>query len=246
MSQEQQKNTYADSNSMAAGDTQMKTMNSIVPGSKKTKTISIYNPFTEKMSRVAPYSAKAKKIYRYYIKELGYDPAWIVPGDLKFHDASSRFTRLKKSELPQNITSDSSYKGYFATHTLNNLDKVPGYAGFQLLQEFRSQLSAALQKHGGLKVYATARCLMHKTLEGEVIAENEDFYISTRITQITSATSLNDGLSSMVSAMEQRVPEQDALHLPHPMNAHHLHAVPKRKRVTDCRISLTLREIVPG
>ena len=92
MSQEQQKNTYADSNSMAAGDTQMKTMNSIVPGSKKTKTISIYNPFTEKMSRVAPYSAKAKKIYRYYIKELGYDPAWIVPGDLKFHNASSRFT----------------------------------------------------------------------------------------------------------------------------------------------------------
>ena len=70
MSQEQQKNTYADSNSMAAGDTQMKMMSSIVPGSKKTKTISIYNPFTEKMSRVAPYSAKAKKIYRYYIKEL--------------------------------------------------------------------------------------------------------------------------------------------------------------------------------
>ena len=52
---------------------------------------------------------------------------------------------------------------------------------------------------------------MHKTLEGEVIAENEDFYISTRITQITSAASLNDGLSSMVSAMEQRVPEQAAL-----------------------------------
>jgi hypothetical protein len=122
---------------MATGDTQMKMMSSIVPGSKKTKTISIYNPFTEKMSRVAPYSAKAKKIYRYYIKELGYDPAWIVPGDLKFHNASSRFTRLKKSELPQNITSDSSYKGYFATHTLNNLDKVPGYAGFELLQQFR-------------------------------------------------------------------------------------------------------------
>ena len=64
---------------MAAGDTNISTsakkmMSSIVPGSKKTKTISIYNPFTEKMSRVAPYSAKAKKIYRYYIKELGYDP----------------------------------------------------------------------------------------------------------------------------------------------------------------------------
>ena len=55
MSQEQQKNTYATTNTMATGDTQMKMMSSIVPGSKKTKTISIYNPFTEKMSRVAPY-----------------------------------------------------------------------------------------------------------------------------------------------------------------------------------------------
>ena len=55
MSQEQQKNTYANSNTMTAGDTKIKTsakqmMSSIVPGSKKTKTISIYNPFTEKMS----------------------------------------------------------------------------------------------------------------------------------------------------------------------------------------------------
>ena len=35
------------------------------------------------------------------------------------------------------------------------------------------------------------------------------------------------------------------LHLPHPMNAEYLHAVPKRKKVTDCRISLTFREIIP-
>ena len=56
MSQEQQKNTYATTNTMAAGDTNVsakKMMSSIVPGSKKTKTISIYNPFTEKMSRCA-------------------------------------------------------------------------------------------------------------------------------------------------------------------------------------------------
>ena len=63
MSQEQQKNTYANSNTMAAVDTNINTsakkmMSSIVPGSKKTKTISIYNPITEKMSMVAPNSAK--------------------------------------------------------------------------------------------------------------------------------------------------------------------------------------------
>jgi hypothetical protein len=33
------------------------------------------------------------------------------------------------------------------------------------------------------------------------------------------------------------------LHLPFPMNHECLHGVPKRKRVTACRISLTFREI---
>ena len=34
------------------------------------------------------------------------------------------------------------------------------------------------------------------------------------------------------------------LHLPFPMNSECLHCVPKRKRVAECRISLTFREIV--
>ena len=34
------------------------------------------------------------------------------------------------------------------------------------------------------------------------------------------------------------------LYLPAPMNAENLHSVPKRKKVTGCRISLTFREIV--
>ena len=33
------------------------------------------------------------------------------------------------------------------------------------------------------------------------------------------------------------------LHMPSPMNQDHLHSVPKRKRIKDCRISLTYREI---
>ena len=35
-----------------------------------------------------------------------------------------------------------------------------------------------------------------------------------------------------------------ALHLPSPMNSEYLRAVPKRKRVKGCRISLTFRDIV--
>ena len=33
------------------------------------------------------------------------------------------------------------------------------------------------------------------------------------------------------------------LHMPYPTNQHYLHSVPKRKKVRDCRISLTFREI---
>ena len=35
------------------------------------------------------------------------------------------------------------------------------------------------------------------------------------------------------------------IYVPYPMNSTHLHAVPQRKRVKTCRISLTFREIVP-
>ena len=33
------------------------------------------------------------------------------------------------------------------------------------------------------------------------------------------------------------------IYMPHPMNDHFTHGIPKRKRVSDCRISLTFREI---
>ena len=43
------------------------------------------------------------------------------------------------------------------------------------------------------------------------------------------------------------VPHKDgcAIQMPSPMNQEYFHCVPKRKRVKDCRISLTYREIVP-
>jgi hypothetical protein len=61
------------------------------PCAKKNQRVSIFNPFTNKMARVSPYSAKAKKIYKYYIEELDYDPAWVAPKDLKFYEDSGRF-----------------------------------------------------------------------------------------------------------------------------------------------------------
>eukprot|EP01044_Picomonas_judraskeda_P033051 COSAG03_NODE_13059_length_518_cov_1.085919_2_plen_71_part_00 len=36
-----------------------------------------------------------------------------------------------------------------------------------------------------------------------------------------------------------------AIYMPHPMNDHFTHGIPERKRVDECRISLTFREIAP-
>ena len=56
---------------------------------KKTGRVSIFSPWKNRMVSVSPYSANAKKLYKYYIKELGYHPAWIVPADLKSYEDSA-------------------------------------------------------------------------------------------------------------------------------------------------------------
>ena len=58
---------------------------------KKTARVSIFSPWKNKMVSVSPYSANAKKLYKYYIQELGYDAAWIAPPDLRFYEESGRF-----------------------------------------------------------------------------------------------------------------------------------------------------------
>ena len=49
---------------------------------KKTDRVSIFSPWKNRMVSVSPYSANAKKLYRFYIEELGYDAAWIAPPNL--------------------------------------------------------------------------------------------------------------------------------------------------------------------
>jgi hypothetical protein len=160
------------------------------------------------MVSVKPYGTQAKKLYRYYIQELDYDPAWIAPKDLKFYEESGRFRRVKAAAEPE-MAMKQSYKGYLACHTLNNVAKVEGYKGFELLRKFKPLLEEALQKHKGLKVYPAARCVMQKTLAGEVIGEIDDFYVSSKITQITAPSQVDSALRTMIDDMTQRVPEQE-------------------------------------
>ena len=67
---------------------------------KKTGRVSIFSPWKNRMVSVNPYSANAKKLYKYYIEEMGYDAAWIAPPDLKFYEESRRFLRVKPKPAP--------------------------------------------------------------------------------------------------------------------------------------------------
>ena len=130
-----------------------KTMSAVKPCTKKkSERVSIFSPWANRMVSVKPYGTQAKKLYRYYIQELDYDPAWIAPKDLKFYEESGRFRRVKTAPEPE-MAMKQSYKGYLACHTLNNIAKVEGYKGFELLRKFKPLVEEALQKHKGLKVY---------------------------------------------------------------------------------------------
>lgn len=180
------------------------------PCSTATKggRIRIYNPTKDRMVSVEPYSATAKKLYKYYIQEEGYDPSWIAPPDLKYYEESGVFRRVKAPEEPK-VASRLSYKNYLSCHTIHNLNKVKGYKGFELLHKFKPQLTSALKEHGGLKVYPAARCHMDKTLEGKTIAEIDDFYITSGIVAVTDFSQIDQALKDMISGMMEKVPEKE-------------------------------------
>ena len=173
------------------------------PCCNSKKRVSIYNPWAQRLVKVAPYSAQAKKLYRFYIEELGFDAAWIAPPDLKFHEDSGRFTRSAE------VKSKTSFKSYLSCHTISNVGRVKGFAGFDMLRQFRPVIAAALAQHGAVKVNPAAKVVMVKTLEGEVIEEVEDFYISPPIVQILNEGELDSALKTMIGSLKERTTEAE-------------------------------------
>ena len=108
----------------------------------KKGRVSIYSPWAKRRVKVDPYGKAAKKLYRFYIVELGYDAAWITPSDLKFDEHSGRFTRQP------DISSKTSFKSYLSCHTISNVGLVKGFKGFDMVKQFRPTINAALQQHG--------------------------------------------------------------------------------------------------
>ena len=100
---------------------------------KKSNRVSIFSPWRNRMVSVQPDSATAKRLYRWYIQELGYDAGWIAPPNLKFHEASGRFTRVKPK-----VETRTAYKKSLSCHRIHNVQKVMGFEGFELLRSFRA------------------------------------------------------------------------------------------------------------
>ena len=171
------------------------------------KRVEIYDPSDGVKRKLEPYSANAKELYRFYIRELGFDETWIAPLDLDYQKSSGRFMKREKPKEKPMITERSAYKGYLRCFKLHNYQKVMGLAGFDLIQQFRPQLMKALEEHGALKVYPSAYCLFEKVLEGVAYQSDIEFPLSLAPVQVLNAAQLDGTLKQMVSAMKEKIPE---------------------------------------
>ena len=169
---------------------------------KKTNRVAIFSPWRKKMVSVEPYGATAKRLYRWYIQELDFDAAWVAPPNLKFHEASGRFTRVKPK-----VETRTAYKKYLSCHRIHNIQKVMGFEGFELLRSFRAQLQGALTEHGGLKAHCAYGCLFDKVIEGVAYAHDHLVHKEFPMLQITNAAQLDGALSQMIDQMRENVPE---------------------------------------
>jgi hypothetical protein len=177
-------------------------------GTKQSR-VRIYDPRKEKMVSVAPYSANAKRLYKFYIRQLGYDPSWIAPPDLKWYPKSDRFVKMKKKTTMPVIEQRYSYKPYLAALTLHNLDKLPGNKGIELIKKFEPTLREYMRKHGGIKYHISSRCLVKKTLNGKTIQELDDFFITTFTAQIINESEIQNSLKADIQCEIDDIPERE-------------------------------------
>ena len=128
----------------------------VAPAGSAGQRVEIYDPREGKKRKLEPYSANAKELYRFYIRELGFDETWIAPLDLDYQKSSGRFMKREKAKPKPAITEKSAYKGYLSCFKIHNYQQVMGLAGFDLIQQFKPQMQKALATHGALKVYPSA------------------------------------------------------------------------------------------
>ena len=188
----------------------------VEPSAKKNR-VSIYSPWTDRMTSVDPYGRTAKRLYRFYINELGYDVSWIVPADLKFYEQSGSFRRLKPAQMPQPklppvkllpaYDTKKAYKGFLSASRVHNVEKLMGYAGFELFRKLKPLLDEALAQHGGVKAHCASACFFDRVIEGAVYDEGSLQHSEFPNVQITNASQVDSALKAMINQMKEDIPE---------------------------------------
>eukprot|EP01048_Picozoa_sp_COSAG05_P030409 COSAG05_NODE_10546_length_559_cov_2.967391_1_plen_125_part_00 len=76
----------------------------------------------------------------------------------------ARRTATAKKQQKQ-VKGRSAYKSYLSSFTLDNTEKVGGFAGLNLLHSFQPQLEQSLKEHGGLKIHISSIGLYRKSVD---------------------------------------------------------------------------------
>ena len=127
----------------------------------------------------------------------------------------ARRTATAKKQQKQ-VKGRSAYKSYLSSFTLDNTEKVGGFAGLDLLHSFQPQLEQSLKEHGGLKIHISSIGLYRKSVDpkdndGKLsIAlglmkdynkapddELQSFWHTTHIVQITNSTTIKKTLKEL-------------------------------------------------
>ena len=65
--------------------------------------IVVYNPFTDKDTKIKPDGRVAKRIYKLFIDDMGVEPEFVLPPNLKYIKKTGRFEKKKKSKDLSNV-----------------------------------------------------------------------------------------------------------------------------------------------
>ena len=74
-----------------------------------------------------------------------------------------RAATVKKQQ--KQVRGRSAYKSYMSSFTMDNTQKVGGFAGLDLLHNFIPQIEQSLKKHGGLKYHISSTGLYRKSVD---------------------------------------------------------------------------------
>ena len=87
---------------------------------------------------------------------------------------------------PGRVSGRTAYKSYLTSYTMENTQRLMGWQGLSLLQNFTPQATSDFKKHGGLKVHVSALVLYKKAGLGGSTMRDLSTTTLKRITEMDS------------------------------------------------------------